>query len=163
MMQSTIDAFQDMNRTLKGGEESATSLLAALEDERDALTQQDFSRIEKGATTKSTLVDQLDAFERQRNQICQAAGFGESGQQMSEFLNAMDNKSRSLHESWNTLSTKMASCRSLNNANGAIIRVRQQHFEASLSLLRGGTVSGDTYARSGAGNVGHERRAIAEA
>ncbi len=162
-MQSTIDAFEDMHRALSGGEQNATSLLEALADERDALTQQDFARIEEGASKKSDLVNQLDAFERRRDQICQAAGFSKSPQQMREFLNAMDDEARSLHESWNTISSKMASCRSLNNANGAIIRVRQQHFEASLSLLRGGTASGDTYARSGTGNQGLERRAIAEA
>ncbi len=51
----------------------------------------------------------------------------------------------------------------LNLTNGAIIRVRQQHFESSLSVLRGVSPGSDTYGRNGEESGDFSRRSLAEA
>ena len=51
----------------------------------------------------------------------------------------------------------------LNLTNGAIIRLRQQQFETSLSVLRGVTPGSDTYGRNGEESGDFSRRSLAEA
>ncbi len=68
-----------------------------------------------------------------------------------------------INSRWQHLLVIAAEGSALNMTNGAIIRVRQQHFESSLSVLRGVTPGSDTYGRGGAEASDFSSRSIAEA
>ena len=64
---------------------------------------------------------------------------------------------------WEQLLVLAAEGNALNMTNGAIIRVRQQQFESSLSILRGGTPGPGTYGQNGEESGDFDRRSLAEA
>ena len=81
---------------------------------------------------------------------------------MARLIDWCDDKDE-LRNRWDQLLVVAAESSALNMTNGAIIRVRQQHFESSLAVLRGVNPGTDTYGPHGgeAGGFGH--RSLAQA
>ncbi len=166
-MKPNRDAYQRMLEILSNCESCANSLLETLSNEREALEAQDLQRINDIAGHKYALVERLDACEAQRMSLCLSTattGLGDpaAASQMSDFLQEFDNSSRTLNQLWTAISVAIESCRTLNIANGAIIRLRQQHFESSLAILRGGDSGNGTYQRSGVSAADHASQSITE-
>lgn len=140
----------------------ALGLKAILEDERNALEKQDVEAIEATIQSKSECVEQLQILDRKRERLCKSWGFESGPEQMQQCMDWCDDAD-AINSRWQHLLVIAAEGSALNMTNGAIIRVRQQHFESSLSVLRGVTPGSDTYGRSGAEASDFSSRSIAEA
>jgi flagellar biosynthesis/type III secretory pathway chaperone len=140
----------------------ARSLNASLEDERRALEQQDTEALNAVVVSKNECAESLSALDRKRSALCLHWGFAAGPEQMAELVSWCDDDD-AISERWAELMKVAARGNALNLTNGAIIRLRQQQFETSLSVLRGVTPGSDTYGRNGEESGDFSRRSLAEA
>ncbi len=140
----------------------ATRLRECLQDEHDALTEQDLDALMTAIEDKGLCVRELQKFEARRAALCKASGFPDGPSQMADFSDWCDEESL-IERSWDDLLGIAAECNSLNLANGAFIRVRKQHVDAGISVLRGIDPASPTYDRNGGASEGLGNRSIAEA
>jgi len=140
----------------------ALGLKEALEDERQALEAQDLDGLDAVVESKSARVDELRRLDEKRVALCEQWGFASGPHQMTAIIEWCD-ADQVISSRWEQLLVLAAEGSALNMTNGAIIRVRQQHFESSLSILRGGTPGPDTYGRNGDETGSFNRRSLAEA
>lgn len=140
----------------------ARSLNASLEDERRALEQQDADALNAVVVSKNDCAESLNALDQKRNALCLQWGFAAGPEQMAELISWCDDDN-AISERWAELMNVAARGNTLNLTNGAIIRLRQQQFETSLSVLRGVTPGSDTYGRNGGESGDFSRRSLAEA
>jgi len=140
----------------------ALGLKETLEEERNSLESQDLDGIADAVASKTTCVARLQTLDKKRMQLCGSWGFAAGPEQMQAMIDWCD-ESELIANRWEQLMIIAAESSALNMTNGAIIRVRQQQFESSLSLIRGVTPGSDTYGRHGeeSGDLG--RRSLAEA
>ena len=140
----------------------ALGLKEALQDERRALEAQDMDAMDAILATKTACTQRLQQFDQQRVELCRSWGFADGTHQMTELMEWCD-EDQLISSRWEQLMVLAAEGSALNLTNGAIIRLRQQHFESSLSLLRGVVPGSDTYGRNGEENGDFSRRSLAEA
>jgi flagellar biosynthesis/type III secretory pathway chaperone len=140
----------------------ALGLKAALEDERKALEMQDIDALDAVVNSKSTCAENLQVLDRKRGTLCQEWGFSDGPDQMQQLIEWCDEDGL-ISSRWERLMDIAAEGNALNLTNGAIIRVRQQQFESSLSVLRGVMPGSDTYSRNGEESGDSSRRSLAEA
>jgi len=140
----------------------AIDLKDSLKVEQRALEQQDSDALHEILIGKNACAEGLQALELERSVLCEAWGFPAGPNQMDDCLVWCDQDSV-ISNDWQHLLGIAAEGRSLNLTNGAIIRLRQQHFESSISVLRGVAPGSDTYGRSGEESGEFSRRSLAEA
>ena len=140
----------------------ALGLKEALDDERRALEVEDMLSIQRAAEIKSTCVEKLEVLDRKRDKLCSAWGFESGPEQMQAVIDWCDD-AELISNRWEQLMTIAAESSSTNLTNGAIIRVRQQQFESSISLLRGRMPRVDTYGQRGEGSGDFGRQSLAQA
>ncbi len=121
----------------------ALGLKEALEKERRALEAQNMDALNAVVDSKATYVERLQKLDQERDDLCEQWGFTKGPHQMTALIEWCDEDAL-ISAAWEQLLTVAAEGSALNITNGAIIRVRQQHFESSLSILRGDTPGSDT-------------------
>ena len=141
---------------------AAIRLKEALEDERRALEAQDIDSLHAVVESKTACADKLRSLDAKRAALCEACGFATGPNQMTALIEWCD-ADDVIGRRWEELKVLAAEGSTLNMTNGAIIRVRQQQFESSLSILRGGEPGADTYCRNGEESGDYSRRPLAEA
>lgn len=155
----TRDRFIDL---LNDSVYQALGLKETLEEERKALESQDMERIERAVDDKSACVSRLQKLDEQRIEWCTAAGFAAGPDQMRDLIKWCDEDDL-IKNRWDHLMIVAAESSAFNMTNGAIIRLRQQQFDSSLSVLRGISPGADTYGRHGGESGGFGHRSLAEA
>jgi flagellar biosynthesis/type III secretory pathway chaperone len=103
--------------------EAAQSLAAALAAEKAELTGDSPSSVEYRATEKMGLFSAIEKLEQERRSLCEDPGASDV--------------SASVMLRWHSLMTLMASCRTANELNGHIIRVRQHQIRQLIDIVRG--------------------------
>lgn len=140
----------------------ALGLKEALQDERKALESQDLQRVEDAVTGKNLCTEQLQVLDKKLRKHCGSCGYAAGHETMDAFIAWCDD-SALVRNRWDRLMVIAAESNALNMTNGAIIRVRQQQFETSLSVLRGISPGADTYGRNGGDSGGFGHRSLAQA
>lgn len=140
----------------------AIALKVALDDEHQALENQDLDALGAVVETKSQCVARLQELENERRETCSAWGFDDGPEQIQQLLAWCDDGAK-ISNCWEQLMVVAAECSARNFTNGSIIRLRQQQIETGLSVLRGEPRSQDTYNRYGTGSGGPSHRSLAEA
>jgi len=140
----------------------AMDLRESLEDERLALERQDTDALHAVVISKNERAEKLGDLDRKRTALCQEWGFSVGPDQMDKLMSWCD-ENDAIGSRWAELMRIAAAGNTLNLTNGAIIRLRQQQFETSLSVLRGVTPGSDTYGRNGEESGDFSRRSLAEA
>jgi flagellar biosynthesis/type III secretory pathway chaperone len=140
----------------------ALGLKESLEEERKALEAQDMEALNAAVESKSVCVANLQGLDNKRLALCAAWGFGDSPEQMQELIEWCDD-SDLVTNRWEHLMILAAEGSALNMTNGAIIRLRQQQFESSLSVLRGVKPRPNTYGRNGEASGDYSRSSLAQA
>ena len=159
---SPADARTEIAELIADGLVCAGDLNAALQDERRALEDQDADALHAVVDGKNSCAKELQRLEQKRARLCHEWGFSASPEQMQRVLDWCDDSGQLSH-GWRRLMDIAAEGNAMNLTNGAIIRVRQQHTEASLSVLRGAAPGSHTYGQNGAGTGDNSRRTLAEA
>ena len=140
----------------------ALGLKESLQAERDALEARDMDALQAAVSGKSACVENLHALDARRIELCESLGFADADGQMQELIDWCD-EDDAVNSRWKHLMVIAAESSALNMTNGAIVRLRQQQFESSLSVLRGVSPGNDTYGRNG-GTAGHaDRSSLAQA
>ena len=131
-----------------------------LQDERSALESQSVGALEAVAVSKLDCVRNLDQLDSERRSLGETAGFeaGESG--MQALLGWCDDGSQ-LETAWHELMQVANRCSLLNQSNGAIGRVRQEHVKGALAVLSGGDHNDAVYDANGrdGGRIGQRELA----
>ena len=140
----------------------ACGLRDALEIEREALERQDADALHTVVVNKTDCTEKLQTLDLQRGALCEDWGFAAGPDQMADLI-AWCDADDVIGKRWQELLQLAAEGNELNLTNGAIIRLRQQQFETSLSLLRGVAPGSDTYGRNGEESGDLSRRSLAEA
>ena len=140
----------------------ALGLKESLEDERQALEEQDMSALNSAIENKGKCVEALGMLDQERTKLCTEAGFTAGPEQMAQMTEWCDQDSL-LANCWQHLMDIAVECNAVNLTNGAIIRGRKQQIEMSLAIIRGGAPEASIYGRSGQGARGPSQRSLAEA
>ncbi len=159
---SPSDARERIVQILGDSVIHALGLKQLLLDEREALERQDTDGLDRAVDDKGRYIDQLQALENDRGSLCEASGFHAGPEQMQDMTEWCDENSV-VADGWSHLMNVAAECNQLNLANGAIIRLRQQHAEAGLAVIRGRDQDPATYARTGSDSAARLNRTLAEA
>ncbi|MDJ0710486.1 MAG: flagellar protein FlgN [Woeseiaceae bacterium] len=131
----------------------ALGLKEALQEERKALESEDLDALHAAVDGKSACVENLSALDARRIDLCEELGYTMAADQMQKLIDYCD-EDNVVSRRWEDLMVIAAESSALNMTNGAIIRLRQQQFESSLSVLRGVSPGSDTYGRNGSA-TGH--------
>ena len=161
-IQSRTEARNDIVEILGDTVLHALGLKESLIDERQALEKQDMEAIDAAVDCKSSCVEKLRLLDQERDRVCRSFGFASGPDQLQQLIEWCD-EGELIDNRWNHLMVVAAESSAMNMTNGAIIRLRQQQFESSLSVLRGVTPGSDTYGRNGAESGDYSRRSLAQA
>ena len=159
---SPADARSQLVEVIGESVYHALGLKESLEEERKALETQDMEALTAAVESKGVCVAELQGLDSKRVALCEAWGFGDSPEQMQELINWCDD-SDLIANRWEHLMILAAEGSALNMTNGAIIRLRQQQFESSLSVLRGVKPRPNTYGRNGETSGDYGRSSLAQA
>ena len=110
---------------------AARLLSSTLAAERSALTGDAPEAVLRQASEKVQLLGTIERLESERRELCTAEMPGPAGDE-TQGMAAM------LGERWRALLELMAGCRSANDVNGYIIRVRQNQVRQLMDIVRGG-------------------------
>jgi flagellar biosynthesis/type III secretory pathway chaperone len=160
--QSQDDARQQIVEVIGECVYQALGLKESLRDEHLALERQDAEALDLALTTKSQCVSRLQALDEKRSSLCAASGFDAGPEQMERMSEWCDQDSE-IGNCWQQLMEIASDCNSLNLTNGAIIRLRRQHIDTSLAVLRGVDQANDTYVSSGGNRGAMNQRSLARA
>ena len=159
---SKVDARSQLVELIGESVYNALGLKESLEEERKALESQDMEALNAAVESKSVCVEKLQGLDKKRVAQCRDWGFGDGPEQMQELIEWCD-ESDLIRNRWEHLMILAAESSSLNMTNGAIIRLRQQQFESSLSVLRGAEPRSNTYGRNGEASGDYGRSSLAQA
>jgi flagellar biosynthesis/type III secretory pathway chaperone len=119
-----LDARRRLEDVLDREIEAANSLAATLAAERSALTGDVPGTIQEKAAAKVQILKALEQLESERRSLWAAAPAG--------------GLAAAVAERWRTLMKLIAGCRTENEINGHIIRVRQHQVGQLMDIVRGG-------------------------
>ena len=159
---STAEARSQIVDILDACLSEALALQESLEVERRALETQDTDALHAIVLSKNDHAEKLGGLDQERDMLCRQWEFASGPQQMDDLMKWCD-EDGAIDNRWAELMDTATKGNALNMTNGAIIRLRQQHFETSLSVLRGVAPGSDTYGRNGEESGDFSRRSLAEA
>lgn len=145
-----ISAADQMLSIMLAELDAATSLLALLEQERQALIKSDFVTINEMNTQKQPFIVELERLGRNRDALLKMAGFPAGKQGMDAFVDNQDAATQSrLTDTLNHLKQAAKVCRSNNQINGGIVNVNRQFLVRALNILRGREAEASAYGPGG--------------
>ena len=124
-----------MERVLDDQIRTAEAMLGTLDIENRALLDNDVDALNSAGTDKARLLQTLERLERERQQIADRLG--------------NSRKDELSGSRWRQLLELMQECRSRNQSNGALVRVRRDQLLQVLKMVSGPEVS--LYDSNGAG------------
>lgn len=132
----TSDPGLELTRLLDSAGGATTTLLATLEEERDALARRDRSAIEAAAERKQAQSQELDTLGRHIGQALQALGIHRQGAGAVE--RGLEARGLAgLAPAWQDFRVRVNRCHDLNLANGRAIAISERAAQRLLDLLRG--------------------------
>ncbi len=125
-------------------------LFHALENEYQALSDNNLPAIEAIAQEKVLLMEQLEDLNKERRLLLEEAGLNLSATGIDNFFNSSTiNNNPSLKTLWGSISTLSTQCEKQNNINGIIIDNNKRHTENALSILQGKQQTTELYSSKG--------------
>lgn len=132
--------------------EQTENLLKLLTDEAQLLTTKpQFQTLEAITEQKKTLINQLNTFSSQVEQILATEKLDKQSGMLEYFAIAQKNgldTTESLNH-WKKLTHLAKKCQVLNEQNGACIHILNRHNQRILNILKGGNQAINTYSRDG--------------
>lgn len=143
-------AGEQMQSIMQAELDAATSLLAILENERQALITSDFATINELNTQKQPFIIELEGLGRNREALLKMAGFPGGKQGMDAFIENQDASTQSgMLQILEKLKQTAKVCRSNNQINGGIVNVNRQFLVRALNILRGREAEASAYGPGG--------------
>lgn len=122
-------------------------LLIALEEERESLQLGDDSRLLYVTGVKTTLLQQLEAFEAERQHLVSQVHAGSPPVPFA-MTRALTGHA-AIASAWEEAVELLGYCRTLNQANGAAVELRLRQIRQALQILSGAPASAGLYGPQG--------------
>lgn len=128
----------------------ASSLLELLCAEREALSENNASALEKIAGQKRNVAEQLETSAERRSAYLLET-IGAASPDLRDYLDAApaSEESRQLTTLWEELAALLNDCREQNRLNGSILESSQRSIKQAIALLQGQGQAGELYGRAG--------------
>lgn len=110
------------------------TFIACLSEEQEALKAGDTDTLTAASGRKSTLAEQLNQLEDERNAFLKAAGLSPDRQGVQNWL-GRNRADRAALQAWGRLMKLASEARELNNLNGQLIAIRLQATNEALATL----------------------------
>ncbi|MDZ7753483.1 MAG: flagellar protein FlgN [Gammaproteobacteria bacterium] len=158
----TTDPTANLSRLLDAAGDATSTLVATLEEERDALAHRDRAAIGAIAERKQEQSRTLDAVGRSIAQTLTELGIHHHGEDAVE--RGLEARGLAgLATAWLDFRARVNRCRDLNLANGRVIAISQRSAERLLDILHGTDSRTHLYGpqgrRQGAGHSGYLAKA----
>ena len=145
-----MTSLQQLNSILKAEKDAATSLLALLKNEREALSESDAEIMDEMSVKKQPFIVRLEQLGRQREGILQAEGFPAGKDGLEAFIaNQQTTEASALNKLVKALRSIALACKEHNQINGSIVNVNRQYLQKAMSILRGRDVAASSYGPGG--------------
>ena len=126
----------------------AHDLGLALAQERDALRSFDPVALDTATTKKQLCVERLSELDTERQAMCVSVGMSSDRDGMEQLLMQADPKGE-LSQRWQTLLTRIESCREANFKNGTVVRLQKRRVTEALGILHGEAANNAVYGDNG--------------
>lgn len=126
----------------------AHDLGLALAGERDALCSVDPAALDAATAQKQHCVENLAALDTERRSLCSSFGVGADRNGIERLLLQADPQG-TLTRRWQTLLTRLESCREANQKNGTVVRLQKRRVTEALGILHGAAANNAVYGDSG--------------
>jgi flagella synthesis protein FlgN len=125
-------------------------LAQTLQQEQNALSQNEFSAIEKLAQDKESLSTEIEQLERRRIALCKQLNIKSDFSSIQTYLSGISAALVTrLEKLWDSIVTLGNECASQNQVNGILVAHQQRHTQQALTILRGITGSSEVYSATG--------------
>jgi len=128
-----------LDTILLAQEAAAGVLLSALQAESEALKKRDAATLTLVTAEKVEAIEQLEAIEGRRRDLCARIGAGPSSGDMEAWLAAFagsGGQTLELRARWASLSDLLCQCREVSRENGLIVALLQRRVQQGLRLIR---------------------------
>lgn len=129
-----------LGRMLEDADACVERLLVLLGEERTALSTGEPADIDESVRRKVECVAELERLDTERVRMCRALSV--PNDDIDAFLRTHDPAYRS--ETWQRFVNNLERCREENAINGNLTRVRREHIEKALMILRAGVQNAPT-------------------
>lgn len=125
-------------------------LIALLERERNALSNQSAKELEVTACEKRQLADLIDKQTIDCTQRLDVEGYGAGPKAISTYIEQADEELRAeLSSQWQSIQENLSRCQNENRVNGRVLQSSQQRIKQAIDILHGQTPDGELYGRAG--------------
>ncbi len=121
--------------------DASNRLLEALREENAALVTRNAAHIEQSVDTKSRVLAEFDAIDREREHLIRESGQATRQDFSDQIANCDPQRRNRLLDNWMQLLEMTGECQRQNSVNGALIQSGLRHTRQALSLLKGQTPS----------------------
>jgi flagella synthesis protein FlgN len=136
---------RDLARLLDEQIEAMQSVLVALETERSALGARDGDALLQAVNAKASAVADAGSLEQRRRTLLERLGIAERAARGARDFAA----DAGIASRWRQVVALTERCRSLNDANGQMIRGQRRRVDGALRLLRGDATVAAEYGPGG--------------
>ena len=133
-----------------------------LENEQQALADNNAETIQELLPIKLSLLSQLEQNASERSEILIKEGFEPNEAGVLNYLDSSNDK-EALTSNWTKLQSALKLCKESNAANGKIIHRSKQQTSTLLNLMRGQSDNQKIYTDSGSSTSVHQQQPLAKA
>ncbi|BAO44282.1 flagella synthesis protein FlgN [Thiolapillus brandeum] len=165
MMQSrcSTNPAAEIQRVLQAEHEAMEKLQQVLDRETRLLASgNDMEQLSQLVSRKNLLAVELRKLNEKREQLFAIAQSNSASADFESFLIEKD-ESGALLLLWQKLLSLTAICQEINQMNGAIINLNEQHVRQAISLLRSGSLSESNYDANGSTTRSKSSRFLGQA
>lgn len=139
-------SYQNIHKVIRQLSEDMTHLYQALEQECQALSDNDLNTLQSIAEKKRSLSQGLDALEDKRKALFRQTGFSPDNTGMQALF---DKAPLDVNKAWTSLETLTRRCQRQNNINGMIVDNNLRRVQMTLAILQGQTFETQLYNSTG--------------
>lgn len=147
-MNSISTNAQTVNNIISQEVELMTALVQLLKTEEQILIDNAPEKLEAIVAEKNTLLLQIIALEKNRNQQLNVAGFSSDAEGMSNLLKSQSDNGN-IDAEWTKLLELSATAKENNRTNGILINRQMTRNQASLNILQQNDPSAAVYGADG--------------
>lgn len=153
-------SYQNLHKVIRQLSEGMTHLHQALEQECQALSDNDLNTLQSIAEKKRSLSQGLDALEEKRMALFRETGFSPDNAGMQALF---DKAPVDVNKAWTTLETLTKRCQRQNNINGMVVDNNLRRVQMALAILQGQTIETELYNSTGTAITARNAQPLAQA
>lgn len=151
-MSTNLASAEDIANIISQEVDLMTALVQILRNEEQVLIDNAAEKLETIVVEKNSLLTQIIALEKNRNQQLSQAGFGTDAEGMNLLLQSFPNES-SVKINWMTLLELSTAAKEKNRTNGILINRQMTRNQAALNVLQQNDQTAAVYGADGQSRV----------